>query len=778
MKLKQIILGIFLIAIFLISSFPTNVEATSTTQDDWSGGPGQIIQNDETKFNQEEGEGLYIEDGLKMKINADTVVGQDNFDNTAPNSADPRSNGLYTPRSSIIINNKLFIIDTNNHRILIYNTIPTTDGVAADVVIGQTDFLTATSGTSSTKLKNPSGIYSDGTKLFVSDMSNNRILIYNTIPTTNGVAADVVIGQTDFLTATSGTSNLKLKNPYGIYSDGTKLFVTDMSNNRILIYNTIPTTNGVAADVVIGQTDFLTATSGTSNLKLKNPYGIYSDGTKLFVTDMSNNRILIYNTMPTTNGVAADVVIGQTDFTTATSGTSSTKLKYPSGIYSDGTKLFITDYSNNRILIYNTIPTTNGVAADVVIGQTDFLTATSGTSSTKLKYPSGIYSDGTKLFVSDMSNNRILIYNAIPTTNGVAADVVIGQTDFTLNGINIIGNIASQEGLNSPRNSIIINNKLFISDTFNNRILIYNTIPTTNGVAADVVIGQTDFLTATSGTSSSKLKNPSGIYSDGTKLFISDSNNHRILIYNTIPTTNGVAADVVIGQTDFITATSGTSATKLKYPAGIYSDGTKLFISDGSNHRILIYNTIPTTNGVAADVVIGQTDFITATSGTSATKLKYPAEIHSDGTKLFISDSTNNRLLIYNTIPTTNGASADVVIGQTDFVTATSGTSSTKMNYPYGIHFDGTELFIADYNNHRILIYNTIPTTNGASADVVIGQTDFLISTSGTSSSKMNYPAGIYSDGTKLFISDSNNNRIIIFNSNEVSSTLTSVRKK
>ncbi|KKP81951.1 MAG: NHL repeat containing protein, partial [Candidatus Moranbacteria bacterium GW2011_GWF1_35_5] len=187
MKLKQIILGIFLIAIFLISSFPTNVEATSTTQDDWSGGPGQIIQNDETKFNQEEGEGLYIEDGLKMKINADTVVGQDNFDNTAPNSADPRSNGLYTPRSSIIINNKLFIIDTNNHRILIYNTIPTTDGVAADVVIGQTDFLTATSGTSSTKLKNPSGIYSDGTKLFVSDMSNNRILIYNTIPTTNGV---------------------------------------------------------------------------------------------------------------------------------------------------------------------------------------------------------------------------------------------------------------------------------------------------------------------------------------------------------------------------------------------------------------------------------------------------------------------------------------------------------------------------------------------------------------------------------------------------------------
>ena len=604
MKLKQIILGIFLIAIFLISSFPTNVEATSTTQDDWSGGPGQIIQNDETKFNQEEGEGLYIEDGLKMKINADTVVGQDNFDNTAPNSADPRSNGLYTPRSSIIINNKLFIIDTNNHRILIYNTIPTTDGVAADVVIGQTDFLTATSGTSSTKLKNPSGIYSDGTKLFVSDMSNNRILIYNTIPTTNGVAADVVIGQTDFLTATSGTSNLKLKNPYGIYSDGTKLFVTDMSNNRILIYNTMPTTNGVAADVVIGQTDFTTATSGTS--------------------------------------------------------------------------------------------------------------------STKLKYPSGIYSDGTKLFVSDMSNNRILIYNAIPTTNGVAADVVIGQTDFTLNGINIIGNIASQEGLNSPRNSIIINNKLFISDTFNNRILIYNTIPTTNGVAADVVIGQTDFLTATSGTSSSKLKNPSGIY----------------------------------------------------------SDGTKLFISDGSNHRILIYNTIPTTNGVAADVVIGQTDFITATSGTSATKLKYPAEIHSDGTKLFISDSTNNRLLIYNTIPTTNGASADVVIGQTDFVTATSGTSSTKMNYPYGIHFDGTELFIADYNNHRILIYNTIPTTNGASADVVIGQTDFLISTSGTSSSKMNYPAGIYSDGTKLFISDSNNNRIIIFNSNEVSSTLTSVRKK
>ena len=714
MKLRQVIFNLFLAVIFLVAPFQTEAETVSITQDDWSGGDSQVIWSDETKFNQEEGEGLYLNDGLKMKINADVVVGQDNFDNNFPYSADPSNNNLAYPR----------------------------------------------------------GMFYDGNKFFVVDQYNNRVLIYNSIPTTNGAAADVVIGQTDFTTNVKGTSNSKLSSPRGIYSDGNRLVIADALNNRVLIYNSIPTTNGAVADVVIGQTDFNTATSGTSNTKLDCPVGVVLDGAKLFITDEYNHRVLIYNSIPTTNGAVADVVIGQTDFDTDTSGTSSTKLSYPLGIQLSGAKFLINDYYNNRVLIYNSIPTTNGAAADVVIGQTDFNTATSGTSNTKLSYLSDVFFYGTKLFVSDTYNSRVLIYNSIPTTNGAVADVVIGQTDFNSGNVNRYQ--ISNEGNGGVTHVALANNKLIVSDTYSNRVLIYNSIPTTNGVAADVVIGQPDFNTITPGVSSSKMNYPRQVYSDGTKLFVVEDHNHRVLIYNTIPTTNGAAADVVIGQTDFDTATNGTSSTKLTNPDTISSDGTKLFVGDKGNNRVLIYNTIPTTNGAAADVIVGQSDFNTRTNGTSSTKMRSPF-VFSDGNKLLVADSGNHRVLIYNTIPTTNGAAADVVIGQTDFDTRTSGTSSTKLNTPYGVYFYRGKLFIADTYNDRVLIYDEIPTENGIEADNVIGGNgSFSSDIWGLGREKLNGPYDIYSTDSKLVVADNWNYRVLIFNYSEVSSTLTS----
>src|ERR1035438_5190392 len=88
-------------------------------------------------------------------------------------------------------------------------------------------------------------------RLYVADTQNNRVLIYNQIPTTNGAAADVVLGEPNFTSAiqpnlaaqtTSATAS-NLLNPVAVSSDGTHLFVTDLGYNRILIWNSIPTTN-------------------------------------------------------------------------------------------------------------------------------------------------------------------------------------------------------------------------------------------------------------------------------------------------------------------------------------------------------------------------------------------------------------------------------------------------------------------------------------------------------------------------------------------------------
>jgi hypothetical protein len=120
-------------------------------------------------------------------------------------------------------------------------------------------------------------------------------------------------------------------------------------------------------------------------------------------------------------------------------------------------------------------------------------------------------------------------------------------------------------------------------------------------------------------------------------------------MWNSIPTANNQNADLVLGQTDFISSNYGTSNLLLNYPTGVFYDGNKLFVVDNSNYRVLIWNSLPTSNGQAADAVMGQPDFVTANEnqgGLSGSSLNYPTDLYSDGVRMFISDTDNNRVLI------------------------------------------------------------------------------------------------------------------------------------
>jgi len=196
---------------------------------------------------------------------------------------------------------KLFVADRENHRIMIWNTIPTTNGAPADVVVGQPDFTSSNNTVSQTGLDEPEGVWSDGTRLVVADFLNNRVLIWNSIPTTNGAPADVVVGQPDFTTgdAPNPPTAQSLNRPFGVTSDGTRLFVADTFNNRILVYSPFPTSNNPAPSFVIGQADFVHGEANTGKVgptarTLSNPYGLFISGKKLYVSDFNNARVLIF----------------------------------------------------------------------------------------------------------------------------------------------------------------------------------------------------------------------------------------------------------------------------------------------------------------------------------------------------------------------------------------------------------------------------------------------------------------------------------------------------
>jgi hypothetical protein len=113
-------------------------------------------------------------------------------------------------------------------------------------------------------------------------------------------------------------------------------------------------------------------------------------------------------------------------------------------------------------------------------------------------------------------------------------------------------------------------------------------------------------------------------------------------------------------------------------------------------------------NGEAAVVVVGQADFISKVSAGGATGLNSPySNAHVSGGKLYISDYGNNRVMVYNNIPTSDGASADYALGQPDRTTVTSGTSATTMAGPL------TSLIALDSSAERV--YCRRPHWNGFS---------------------------------------------------------------
>jgi hypothetical protein len=185
-----------------------------------------------------------------------------------------------------------------------------------------------------------------------------------------------------------------------------------------------------------------------------------------------------------------------------------------------------------------------------------------------------------------------------------------------------------------------------------------------------------------------------------------------------------------VGQANFTSGSGTTTSSGLRFPVDAIIYQSKLIVADASNHRVLIWNAVPTTNGSVADIVIGQSNFTigSANAGGSAnaSTVSSPAGLFVSNGKLFVSDTGNHRILVFNSIPTSNGASADLVIGQSDFTSVSANRGNVNpgldsLNYPAQITVYSGKLIVADRANHRILIWNSVPTTNGASAHVVIG---------------------------------------------------------
>jgi sugar lactone lactonase YvrE len=172
-------------------------------------------------------------------------------------------------------NDNLYIVDTNNHRVMLWPPNSTSGTVIAGLGVA---------GSDSFSLNSPQGIFLDenNSYIYISDTGNNRIQRFSLLGGSPNNGTTVAGGNGP------GSSNTQLNSPYSVYlSTKTQaIYIADTYNSRIQRWN-----QGDPSGVTI---------AGNPNGNLGNnadmfalPYGIAvnDEETFLYVADTGNSRI-------------------------------------------------------------------------------------------------------------------------------------------------------------------------------------------------------------------------------------------------------------------------------------------------------------------------------------------------------------------------------------------------------------------------------------------------------------------------------------------------------
>jgi sugar lactone lactonase YvrE len=302
------------------------------------------------------------------------------------------------------------------------------------------------------------------------------------------------------------------------------------------------------------------------------------------------------------------------------------------------------------------------------------------------------------------------------------------------------------------------NSNIYVSDTGNNRIQVFN--PSGESLLATI----------------SGLSEPARITVDSLNLlYIADAGNHRIQIYNV----SNPASISLVGTLG--TGSPGSNNNQFNYPEGVAVDvlNNRIFIADAENFRVQVYNyttrnyqqTIDVGSYVY-DVGVDLSGNLYVVQGDSHISRVFQYNKNLDYVRIYGTDGvpyvTNNKL--YNN-PTGLAIADDgsVYIGEGHGRRLVKVNSDGDYQWKIGtagvwdafagiedVDLDATgNVYVVDRSYHKVVKFDE----NGTYINELGGD-------KGTGDYQFNYPYGVaIGPNGKIFVADTNNHRIEIFNS-------------
>ena len=311
---------------------------------------------------------------------------------------------------------------------------------------------------------------------------------------------------------------------------------------------------------------------------------------------------------------------------------------------------------------------------------------------TTLRYPGKVLADNVsqRVFITDSNHNRIVVASATGELLHTIGTGRSGRTD---------GAFDTAE-FNHPQGTVLVGNTLYVADTENHLLravdLESRTVSTLAGTGRQGALG---FL------SGNRLESPlnspwSLAHVDGT-LFIAMAGPHQIWSHKLGEKTINVYAGS--GREDVVNGPLTTCA--FAQPSEIVADaaGKFLYVADSEGSAI---RKVPTKSTGRVSTVAGTSEmprgqslfaFGNVDGVANRARFQHPLGIAIFGDALFVADSYNHALrkieLKSENVTTVAGSGA-----------AGNAIDPLQLSEPGGLSVAGSSLYIADTNNHRIVV--------------------------------------------------------------------------
>jgi len=288
----------------------------------------------------------------------------------------------------------------------------------------------------------------------------------------------------------------------------------------------------------------------------------------------------------------------------------------PHGVWATQTHLYITDYTNirnGRLLIYDNL---RPQPAD----EPQVIERVGGADPDTLYAPSNVVVCNDRCYLTDFGHKRLLIY-----------DTPVPEDGDTPMVINSVGG-ADPEKLNAANGLFVTQDALYLTDTFQHRLIVWDTPVPKDGQKAHV------FQRLGGGIEPDTFNNLRSVNVAHGRCYLDDFDNDRLLIFDS-PLPKDGDVPVVIKHI------GGVEPDTFNGPIDTATTDEHLLVIDFNNDRVLIYDTLDLVDGLAP---VGVIDCASRGNQIRPDCLRRPRDLFISDKYIYITGFYTDRLLIFD----------------------------------------------------------------------------------------------------------------------------------